>query len=313
MSVSANATYLTNLVDPEVIGALLERKLADAIKFAPLCNVDATLTGVPGSTIKLPYFRYISMASVTAEGQPITINQLQSTTVDAQIKKCGNGVEITDEAVLSGYGDPIGEAANQLALSIADRIDQDVIEELDGATKASATTAGQVVANDIADGLVSFGEDIDGDKVVLVAPSDYARIRKDSTWVAGSDIGADIIIKGVVGMVHGCQVAVSNRVPDGVAYIVKPQALSLFIKRDTAIESDRDIINKTTVMTADKHYVAKLVNPTKAVLVSGYPVYSKKTYSQNDVVIYMGHTYKAKEAISPADNTFTAAHWDLLN
>lgn len=265
---ATNATYLANLVDPEVIGNLLDKKLINAIKFAPLCNVDTTLVGVPGSEIKLPYYAYIGKASVTAEGNPITINQLTATTTKATIKKIGNGVEITDEAVLSGFGDPIGQAAMQLTLSIADGIDDDIVTELGGATAHSVASSGSVDADDVADALVKFGEDIDGEKVLLISASDYANIRKDPTWVAGSDIGADIIIKGVVGMVHGCQVAVSNRVATGTAYIVKPGALSLFLKRQALVESDRDIINKTTVMTADEHYVVKLVDVTKAIKLS---------------------------------------------
>lgn len=269
---ATNATYLQNLVDPEVIGQLLDRKLFDAIKFAPLCTIDTTLVGQAGSTIKMPYWKKIATASVTPEGQPVTINKMESSTLDATIKKLTNGVEITDESVLSGYGDVIGQSVQQLAMSIADAIETDLIAILDNTDAqypiplhASVASSGSVVADDVADALVQFGEDIEGDKVLLIAPADYANIRKDSTWVAGSDIGADIIIKGTVGMVHGCQVVVSNRVTKGNAYLVKPNALTLVLKRDTIIESDRDIINKTTVITSDKHYVAVLTDSSKAV------------------------------------------------
>ena len=142
MAVSTNATYLANLVDPEVIGQMLQTKLADAIKFAPLAKVDTTLVGQPGDTISLPYYTYIGKATVTAEGTPVTINQLTSTVKQAQVVKYGNGVEITDEAVLSGYGDPIGESANQLIFSIADAIDDDIVTELANATAASVAATG---------------------------------------------------------------------------------------------------------------------------------------------------------------------------
>lgn len=268
MAVSTNATLLANLVDPEVIGAMIQNKLTDAIKFAPLAKVDTTLVGQPGSTIKLPYYRYIGKAAITAEGQAITINQLTATTKQAQVVKYGNGVEITDEAVLSGFGDPIGESANQLILSIADAIDDDIVTELANATAAAVTSTGTVTSDDIANALVKFGEDIDGEKVVIVSADDYANLRKDPTWVAGSDVGANTIIRGTVGMIHGCQVVVSNRATKGTAYIVKPGALAIFLKRDAIVESDRDIINKSTVITADQHCVVSLVDATKAIVLS---------------------------------------------
>ena len=264
-TISANATLLQNLVDPQVVAAIFDRKLTNAVKFSPLAKVDTTLVGIPGSTITVPSWTYISKATVTPEGTPITINQLTQTTVQAQIKKLGNGIEISDEARLSGFGDAIGEAASQLALSVADALDDEIITVLGGAQSYSVATPGKVVADDIADALVKFGEDIDGEKVVVISPADYATIRKSTNWIPGTEIGAEIIIRGTVGMIHGCQVVVSNRVSAGKAFIVKPGAVAIYLKRDTMVESDRDIINKTVVLTVDKHYASQLLDPSKAI------------------------------------------------
>ena len=61
-------TMKNNLIDPEVLGAYLDVKLVDAIKLAPLVEVDNTLVGRPGSTLSLPKFAYIGDADVVAEG-----------------------------------------------------------------------------------------------------------------------------------------------------------------------------------------------------------------------------------------------------
>lgn len=267
-TISANATMLANLVDPQVVAAIFDRKLINAIKFSPLARVDTTLVGIPGSTITVPSWTYITKATVTPEGTPIKINQITQTTVHATIKKLGNGVEITDEAVLSSYGDAIGEAANQLALSVADALDDEIITALAGATAHSVASPGTITPDDIADALVKFGEDIDGNKVIVISPNDYATLRKSTGWIPNTEIGANIIIRGTVGVIHGCQVVVSNRVTAGEAYIVKPGAVSIFLKRDTMIEADRDIINKTTVMTVDKHFVVYLMDASKAIKLS---------------------------------------------
>lgn len=268
MALSQNATLLANLVDPEVIADLMEKKLIDAIKFAPLAVVDTTLQGRPGSTILIPSYNYIGKAAVTAEGADITINQLTQSTSEVKIHKVANGVQITDEAVLSGYGDPLDEAATQLALSIADKIDEELLTSLGTATLTHVASGSVVDAEDIADALVKFGEDIDGDKVVLVDKYTYAGLRKSTTWMPASDIAAEILLRGVVGQVQGCQVVVTNRITDGSVYIVKPGALALYLKRDTMIESDRDIINKSTVLTADKHEVTALRDASKVIKVN---------------------------------------------
>lgn len=268
MSLSQNATTLANLVDPEVVANLVEKKLINAIKFAPLAVVDNKLQGRPGSTICIPSYNYIGTAAVTNEGADITINQLTQSTSQVTIHKIANGVQITDEAVLSGYGDPIGEAATQLALSIADKIDSELLTSLGSATLTHVADGSVVDAEDIADALVKFGEDIDGDKVVLVDKNTYAGLRKSTTWMPASDIAAEILLRGVVGEVQGCQVVVTNRINDGSVYIVKPGALALYLKRDTMIESDRDIVNKTTVMTADKHEVTALRDASKVIKIN---------------------------------------------
>ena len=270
MAISTNATKLSNLFNPQVVADLIHAKLTDAIRFAPLCRVDYTLTGRPGSTLTLPTYAYIGDATVVAEGSDIPIAQLTESTTSVTISKVGKGVQITDEAVLSGYGDPLTEAVNQIRTSIASKVDNDILTILGGvASNMTHTASGNMTADVVADALVKFGEDIEGDKVLLVSPEDYAILRKAGDWCPPSEIAADLVIKGAVGMVHGCQVVVSNKLTGKKqAFVVKPGALALYLKRDTLVETDRDIINKSTVMTADKHFAGYLYDASKAIKIT---------------------------------------------
>lgn len=265
---TSTGTYLSNLFNPQVVGDMLNVKLTDAIKLAPLAIVDTTLEGRPGDTVTLPYYGYIGDAQLVAEGTDISISQLTEQTKSVKIKKFGKGVQLTDEAVLSGYGDPIGQATYQLALSIASAVDNDLLAALDANTVVHEITTA-MTPDDIADALTLFGEDLDGEKVLLTNADGYATLRKSNKWIPNTELGADIIIRGTVGMIHGCQVVVTNRIKEKTNvtnyHIVKPGALALYMKRDTLVEVDRDIINKSTVMTADKHFATYLLDASKAV------------------------------------------------
>ena len=274
MALDPNATMLANLINPQVMADLIDKKLVNLMRFAPLATIDATLQGRPGNTITVPSFNYIGDAATVAEGADISISQLTATPATATIHKIGNGVQITDEAVLSGLGDPIGEAVKQLSLSIASQVVNEFLNVLAAVTSPmvfTAATAGTLAFADIADALELFGEDIDegGVKALLVSPKQYTLLRKSNGWLPASDISADIALKGVVGMVQGCQVIISNKLKEASshenAYIVKPGALRLFMKRNTLVESDRDIINKSTVITADKHFAPYLYDASKAI------------------------------------------------
>ncbi len=281
---SANGTKLANLINPQVMADMIDKKLIDLIKFSPLAIIDTTLQGRPGNTVTLPSYAYIGDAEVVDEAADIPIKQLTASSKEVTIYKIGNGVEITDESVLSGYGDPLGEAVDQLALSIASKEDKIMLDTMKDSYLEYHYSGSSATADDIADALVKFGEDIEGDKVILVSPEQYAAIRKADDWVPASDIAAELLIKGVVGMIHGCQVSVSNKLTatNPESYIVKPGALAIFLKRDTLVETDRDIIAKFTVATADKHFAtyiyddSKIIRICKATQASGITVTTAK-------------------------------------
>lgn len=268
MALMTNATKLANLFDPQVVADMVETKLVDAIKFAPLARIDTTLVGRPGSKVTLPAYAYIGDAETVAEGADIPVTALEQSTVEVGIHKIGKGVQVTDEAVLSGFGDPASEAVDQIILSIASQVDNEMLAVLEGIGE-NMTQTGGVTADNIADALVKFGEDIEGEKVLLVAPADYAVLRKADDWCPASELAANLVINGTVGEIHGCQVVVSNKLAaKGNAYIVKPGALAMYMKRDTLVETDRDIVNKSTVITADKHFVNYLYDASKAIKIA---------------------------------------------
>ena len=267
---ATGVTTLSNLINPQVVAGLIEEKLVDFIRFSPLAEIDYDLQGRPGNTITLPKWAYIGDAQIVAENGAIPIQQLSQTNTTQTVHKLGNGVEITDEAILSGLGNPVDEAARQLAVSIASAFDNEALAALEGITSPMVySEASTFSADTVANALELFGEDMDGEKILLVAPAQYTVLRKADDWLGATDISSDILIRGTVGMVHGCQVVVSNKLKgQSEAFIVKPGALRISMKRDVLVETGRDIVHKTTVLTADKHSVVYLYKASDAVKIT---------------------------------------------
>jgi N4-gp56 family major capsid protein len=271
----ANETKLTNMVNPQVLGAMISARLPKAIKFTQIAKVDNILVGVPGSEITLPSFNYIGAAEDVAEGVAVTPSVMTTSTKKAAIKKAVKAVDLTDEAKLSGYGDPVAQRAAQLAKSIADKVDNDILAALSGATLV-ATSANKISYEGIMDAIDKLAEEDAQEKVIFIAPSQLTVLRKEDKFYDKSKYGNDVIMTGEVGMVGGCRVVVSKKISDAGAtidnYIVcvnadeeELPAVSLFMKRDIQAGVQPDLLSGKEVMVANKHYAVALTNESKVV------------------------------------------------
>lgn len=262
MPASANATRVADLINPQVLADMISAELPNAIVFAPLATVGRTLVGRAGNTLTMPKFGYIGDATDVAEGEDIPIAKMTTSETEVTIKKAGRGVELTDESVLNGYGDAVGEAKNQLKMAIANKVDNDMLVALRTATlKAS----GALTIPNLLTARAKFGENVNQAAVLIINSTNYAKIATEILSLEHTD---NVLIKGTVGQVAGLQVAISDKLTDTEAYIVARGALGLEMKRDVMVESDRDIVSKTTVITADEHYVAYLKDESKAIAIT---------------------------------------------
>jgi hypothetical protein len=145
---------------------------------------------------------------------------------------------------------------------MADRIETDLYAEMAKATLTHDAAAFNKDA--VADALVKFGEDIDGEMYLFIAPKDFAELRKDKDFIH-VDNG---VITGERGMIHGCRVVVSNRVGENAAYIMKPGALALVMKRNVMVEADRDILKGMNVYACNEHYAVQLRYEDKVIKIN---------------------------------------------
>jgi N4-gp56 family major capsid protein len=330
-------TMLKNLIDPEVMANMVSAKLPKKIKFTPIARVDATLVGRPGSTITIPKYSYIGEAEDVAEGVAMGTTVLTASTTQATIKKAGKAVELTDESVLSGYGDPVGQTINQLTMSLADKVDNDAYDALCEATLTYDGTAKTISYNGVVMANSKFEDESDASlsKILFVHPNQEATLLNDDDFKSNDKYPLNVIMNGTIGSIAGAQVVKSKRVKlvkyevatDGTITIVaddveetatalhlatakantlgelkvgdkikavatqyyanpivvvsvadpnedadadgvaeEENALTIYMKRSVEVEADRDILAKTTVISADEHYTVTLSNESKVVL-----------------------------------------------
>lgn len=284
-------TLIQSQIVPDVIGDMVSAELPKLIAFSAIAPVDTTLQGQPGTTITVPRFKYIGDATDFSEGETINYAQLDTDSDQWTIKKAGKGVKVTDETMLAGYGDPMGEATRQLSLSIANKIDNDILAT---AMQARLTTTGaDVTSLDIIDKIEDiFNDDdspyaVEGSSpitgVLFLNPKDVSKLRKAAAqdWTRATDLGDNILISGSFGELLGWQIYRTKKIPAGSGLAVKPGAMKTFIKRGAMVETGRDIDSKFTKVNVDEHYGVAIYDDTKILAIN--PTEVEGTYIEKNV------------------------------
>ena len=332
MSIKVN-----ELVNPMVMADAISAKINKKIVVSPFAKIDETLSGVPGDTVYVPQYSYIGDADDIAEGSLVGTSKLVASTTKATIKKAMKAVELTDEAVLSGYGNPVGETSNQLAAAIAAKVDADAMDALQDAKLSFDSSDAQINYSGIVDAIDVFEEESNSEKVMFIHPKQMTQLRHDENFISADKYPGSVVMTGEIGMIANTRIVPSRRVPlneelpqryefcsendeaallvvdtdaaqdgevllsdvledlsnavagdtvkladevaAGVYYlnpIVKIEsetdlqdespALTIYIKRDTNVEAQRESLRRVTDISVDKLYTVALSNASKVVL-----------------------------------------------
>ena len=277
-------TKMENMINPEVMGDMIDAKIEAALKITPYAKVDTSLQGVPGDTKTVPSWNYIGDAEDVAEGESVTGTALTCGSKTFTIKKAMKQVKITQEAVNSGLGDPIGQAEKQLAMSIAGKVDKDVLAALLTSTVTSGDGSTQISYAGIVDGVGKFDEEEITDKVMFIAPEQVTKLRKDSDFISADKYNNQVMMTGEIGMIAGVRIVPTRKIVevDGIytCPIVKLEpenaeteytedelaAVTIFLKKDTQTDAEWIPGNQSHEITTAKYYGVALTNEAKVVL-----------------------------------------------
>lgn len=210
---ASEVTKMNDMINPEVMGDMLDAKIEAQLKLTPYAKVDTTLQGVPGDTKTVPSWNYIGDAEDIAEGVEVDTTKMTSSKSTFTIKKAMKSVSITQEAINSGLGNPVGQAESQLAKSIAGKVDNDVLAEAYKAKMSSGDGTAQISYAGLVDASTKFEDEEDGiEKVLFIHPAQEGTLLKDSNFTSADKYEPGVMVKGAIGKVAGCQVKKSKKV-----------------------------------------------------------------------------------------------------
>lgn len=282
-------TMLKDIINPQVMGDMIEAKIPHMLKFTPFAKVDTSLVGVPGDTKTVPSWNFIGAAEDLAEDGEITTKKLTASSTTFSIKCAAQSVGVTQKSINSGLGKPVEQAETQLAKSIAVKVDDDVLDtalsaaELDNALVYDGSGA-KISYGAIVETVGVFDEEEITDKVLFVNPQQVTTLRKDADFTDKNKYGNDVMVTGEIGMIGGVRIVPSKKIVKNasgnyVCPMIKLEpastdteyaedelpAITIFLKADTQVDHEWFPKKQTHDITAAKYYGVALTNASKVV------------------------------------------------
>lgn len=290
-------TTASDLIVPQVWGPVIFNAVLARAVMRNFATVDDTLVGNPGDSVEFGSWDYIGDAADVAETDSLVPVKMGTNKDRVTIKEAGKAVELTDKSVLTALGRPQDEAVRQLSLSMARKIDADLVAaayatnpDNDASGDTSFQAGGPLTVATTLDkfdwkaytlGAALWGDEYDPAELagVVIHSAQSTDLMNDPNFIGLDKIGADsVLLRGQVGRIGSVPIVISDRVTktgtgDDTVYnalIIRRGALALALKRDVQMEKDRDILARSTVLTAGAHYATKRTDNRGIVVVKTY-------------------------------------------
>lgn len=208
-------TKLADIINPQVMGDMIEAKIEAQAKLTPYAKVDTTLVGVPGDTKTVPSWNYIGDADDfnPEDGNALVTTNLTASSTTFTIKCAAKSVGIYQTAINSGLGNPVGQAEAQLSKSIVSKVDNDILDAAYTSTVISGDGSTAIGYAGVVDANATFLDEEDGiDKVMFINPAQEATLLKDSDFLSADKFTGGVAVNGAIGKIAGSWIKKSKKV-----------------------------------------------------------------------------------------------------
>ena len=252
----ANQVY-----DNVVLANKIEDILTTAVDLTSYMTVDTSMTQEAGMKKKINTYK--------AQGNVETLDMGAGNTGDIEVSFSTKEYEVEtvqgrfqyyDEQAMT---DPMVVQAGLegIAKTMINDFTAKAVAEFDKATLTVARTG--FAFTDIVDAIAKLNTESEDGLFILVGVADLAKFRKELQDDLKYSEG--FVRTGYVGSVCGVPVIVTKAITNGNIYLASKEAVTLFIKKDTEVEQERDANVRNNKVYIRKVAVVALTDENKVV------------------------------------------------
>ena len=247
----ANTIY-----DNKVIEAKAKDLLITGINTRSLMTVDTSLAETAGMTKTINVYTYTGEAEELANGEGnSTRGALSFVGTDYKVKRVQANFDYTDDDFMMD-NTVVDNGVSGATAILKNKMNADFFAEC---AKASLSVPGGLSYDTIVDAIAELNVE-DESKIFVVIPNDQkAELRKDPDYKTAR--AGEVIYTGQVGNICGIPV-VASKAADA-PYVMTPEAVKLFLKKDMNAGTERDEDTTMNSVYIRAYYIAALVDNTK--------------------------------------------------
>ena len=257
---------MANTVYPNFV---LESRLSDLLNTKlntrSLMTIDDSLTESAGMIKKINTYTYTGkVEKVSKGGKNTTRGAVSYTTKQYEVEVSQQVFDYYDEEFMQ---DPkvVEMGMNGGATLMVNDMNEKYFKELAKANLSHKYT-GTFKYDDVVDSIQLMNLEDEAGLFLIIGTDLKAEVRKDPDFKAARQ--GEIIFNGQIGNISGVPVLVSKLVPANTAYLATKEAVTLFTKKDSEVEQERDgEIRQNTIIMRKVNLVA-LTDATKVVKIT---------------------------------------------